>query len=152
MADLDFKGGIKYLTKIKAVNLLGVSAEVFSDGFVLDSTPPLMGEVFFAEMFKSTIEGDTKHYTCSVIAAQWRGFWDKESGVRTSYVCLGTTSGKCNTRNFTMVQNTTAYTFTDAPLVQGETYFVSVKVENGAGLTSDIQTSEGILFDQTGKF
>ena len=51
-----------------------------------------------------------------------------------------------------MVQNTTAYTFADAPLVQGETYFVSVKVENGAGLTSDIQTSEGILFDQTGKF
>ena len=79
MADLDFKGGIKYLTKIRAVNLLGVPAEVFSDGFVLDSTPPLMGEVFFAEMFKSTIEGDTKHYTRSVIAAQWRGFWDKES-------------------------------------------------------------------------
>lgn len=51
-----------------------------------------------------------------------------------------------------MVHNTTAYTFADAPLVQGETYFVSVKVENGAGLTSDIQTSEGILFDQTGKF
>ncbi|XP_022799532.1 uncharacterized protein LOC111337483 [Stylophora pistillata] len=149
-ADLDFEGGIKYVTKIKAVNLVGVSTEVFSDGFVLDSTPPLMGEVFFAETSKSTIEGVTKYYARSLISAQWRGFWDKESDVHTSYVCLGTTSGECNTRNFTMVQNSTAYTFADLPFLQGETYFVSVKVENGAGLNSDIQTSEGILFDQTG--
>lgn len=150
VADLEFKEGIKYITKIRAENYVRVSSELYSDGFVLDSTPPLIGEIFFIESSTSTIQGAAEHFTHSVIAVQWRGFWDKESGVHTSYVCVGTKSGECNLRNFTTVRNSTAYTFPDLPLVQEETYFVSVKVENGAGLTSDVITSDGIVVDKTG--
>lgn len=117
MVDLDLKGGIKYLIKIKVVNFFGVFVEVFLDGFVLDFIFFLMGEVFFVEMFKLIIEGDIKYYICFVIVVQWRGFWDKESGVCILYVCFGIILGKCNIRNFIMVYNIIVYIFVDVFLV-----------------------------------
>ena len=150
LADLEFKEGIKYVTKIRAENSVGLSTELYSDGFLVDSTPPLMGEIIFSEILKPTLDVTTEHFTHSLIAVQWNGFWDMESGVRISYVCVGTMPGECNSKNFTDVIESTTYTFQDLPLVQGETYFVSVKVENRAGLTSDVKTSDGIVIDKTG--
>ena len=42
------------------------------------------------------------------------------------------------------------FTFEDVQLIQGETYFVSVKAENRAGLTSDVKTSDAVFVDKTG--
>ena len=150
VADLEFKEGIKYLTKIRAENFAGLSSELYADGFVVDSTPPSIGEITYIDSFSTMIGEATQHFTHSIIAVEWNGFWDKESGVLTSYVCVGTQPGRCNSKNVTNVGNSTTYTFQDFPLVQGETYFVSVKVENGAGLTSDVKTSDGIVVDRTG--
>lgn len=151
VADLEFKEGIKYVTKIRAKNNVGLFIELYSDGFVVDSTPPLMGEINYLESSSPIVEDATEQFTNSLIAVQWNGFWDKESGIRASYVCVGTQPGGCNSKNFTDVRNSTTYTFRDLPLKQGETYFVSVKAVNRAGLTSDVKTSDGIVVDKTGK-
>ncbi len=151
VADLEFKEGVRYVTKVLAENNIGLSSELYSDGFVVDSTPPLMGEIIYTENSNPLVEEAEEQFTHSIIAVQWNGFWDKESGIRTSYVCVGTQPGECNGNNFTDVGNSTTHTFHDLQLVQGETYFVSVKAQNGAGLTSDVKTSDGIVVDKTGE-
>lgn len=153
VTDLEFQEGIKYVAKIRVENYVGLIRELSSDGFVVDSTPPYMGEVSISGSMKPTLKETTEyvHFAHSPIAVQWNGFWDKESGVQMSYVCVGTEPGRCNSKNITYVGNSTTYAFQNLPLAQGETYFVSVVVENGAGLTSEVKTSDGIFIDKTGK-
>ena len=150
ISDIQFKEGIRYVTKVSTENNVGLSTELFSDGFVIDTTPPLMGEVMYLDKMKTTNEETAEAFTNSEIAIQWNGFWDKESGIRTSYVCVGTQPGQCNVKNFTGARNSTSYTFGDLNLVQGQAYFVSVQAENRAGLKSDVKTSDAIVVDKTG--
>ena len=152
VADLEFKGGIKYVAKLRVENYVGLSTERYSDGFVVDSTPPVMGEITISRSSITTLEGTIEHvqFTHSLIVVHWNGFWDKESGIKVFYVCVGTKPGGCNSKNITEVRNATTYTLQDLPLVQGETYFVSVAAENRAGLTSNVKTSDGIVIDKTG--
>ena len=150
VADLEFKEGIAYVTKIRTENNNGLFTELYSDGFVVDSTPPVMGDIIYINSSNPNADGAVECFTYSLITVKWNGFWDKESGIHTSYVCVGTKPGECNSKNFTDVRNSTTYTFQDLPLVQGETYFVSVTVENRARLTCDVKTSLGIVVDKTG--
>ena len=150
IADLEFKEGVKYLTKIRTSNSVGLSTELFSDGFMLDTTPPFMGEIMYIDSPSTSVKGAEQTFTNSKIAVQWEGFWDEESGIHTCYVCVGTRPGECNIKNFTVARNTTTFIFQDWPLFQGETYFVSVKAENKAGLTSDVKTSDAVVVDNTG--
>lgn len=149
-ADLEIKEGVKYVTKVRAENKAGLTTELFSDGFVVDSTPPLMGEIMYIESSNPIVKETAEQFTHSLIAVKWNGFSDKESGIRSYYVCVGTRPGECNSKNMTNVTGSTTYTFQDLRLVQSETYFVSVVAENRAGLTSDLKTSDVIVVDKTG--
>ena len=147
IADLEFKEGVKYETKIRSTNIVGLASELSSDGFVVDSSPPVMGEVTHVE--NPPLE-ESSQFTSSEISVKWNGFFDKESGVRKYYVCIGTQPSGCNVMNFTDVGNSSSYSSQDLQLVQGETYFVSIKAENRAGLVSDVKSSTGVAVDKTG--
>lgn len=149
ITDIEFKEGVRYVAMVRTKNNVGLSTELLSDGFVVDTTPPLMGDIDYVDSPRKSDETET--FTHSQIAVQWSGFWDKESGIRTCYVCAGSQPGKCNVKNETDVRNSTSYTFQGLPLVQGDTYFVSVLCENKAGLRSDLMTSDGIVVDKSGK-
>lgn len=150
ISDLEFNEGYEYVTKIRTENKVGLFTELFSDGFAVDTTPPFIGEVVYTQHSWASLKG-TEVYTHSQIAVQWDGFVDLESGIQASYVCLGTNPGECNIKNFTDAKNDTFFIFEDLLLNQGETYFVSVKVENKAGLTSDVKPSDAIVIDKTGR-
>ena len=150
IADLEFKEGVKYVTKVRTVNNVGLSTELFSDGFLVDTTPPFIGEILYIHNPWASLNEAEKTFTHSKIAVQWDGFWDDESSIRTYYICVGTQPGKCNIKNFTNARNATTFTFQNLPLIQGETYFVSVKAENKASLTSDVKTSDAVIVDKTG--
>ena len=77
IADLEFREGVKYETRIRSTNI--VASELSSDGFVVDSTPPVMGEVTHVE--NPPLE-ESSQFTSSGISVEWNGFFDKESGVR----------------------------------------------------------------------
>ena len=149
IADLEFQEGVKYETKIRSTNIVGLASELSSDGFVVDSTPPIMGEITHVE--NPPLE-ESSQFTSSEISVEWSGFLDKESGVQKYYLCIGTQPGGCNVMNFTDVGNSTSYSSRDLQLVQGETYFVSIKAENRAGLVSDVKSSTGVAVDKTGNF
>ena len=149
IADLEFKEGVKYETRIRSTNIVGLAREFSSDGFVVDSTPPVMGELIHIE--NPPLE-ESYQFTNSGISVEWSGFLDKESGVRTYHLCIGTQPGGCNVLNFTDVGNSSGYSYQDLQLVQGETYFVSIKAKNRAGLVSDVTSSTGVAVDKTGTF
>lgn len=149
IADLEFQEGVKYETKIRSTNIVGLASELSSDGFVVDSTPPVMGEVTHVE--NPPLE-ESSQFTSSGISVEWNGFLDKESGVRTYHLCIGTQPGGCNVLNFTDVGNSSSYSYHDLQLVQGEMYFVSIKAKNRAGLVSDVKSSTGVAVDTTGTF
>ena len=149
VSDLEFEEGFKYVSKIRTENKAGLFKELFSDGFVVDTTPPFMSEIVYTHKSWTSLKG-FQVFSHSQIAVQWDGFLDQESGIQRSYVCLGTTPGKCNIKNFTAMKNDTYCIFEDSLLIQGETYFISVKAENKAGLTSEVKTSNAIVVDKTG--
>lgn len=149
IADLEFQEGVKYETRVRSTNVVGVAGELSSDGFVVDSTPPIMGEITHVE--NPPLE-ESSQFTSSEISVEWDGFLDKESGVQKYYLCIGTQPGGCNVMNFTDVGNSTSYSSRDLQLVQGETYFVSIKAENRAGLVGDVKSSTGVAVDKTGNF
>lgn len=149
IVDLEFQEGVKYETRIRSTNIVGLASELSSDGFVVDSTPPVMGEVTHVE--NPPLE-ESSQFTSSGISVEWNGFFDKESGVRTYHLCIGTQPGGCNVLNSTDVGNSSSYSYQDLQLVQGETYFVSIKAKNRAGLVSDVKSSTGVTVDKTGTF
>ncbi|XP_068740821.1 uncharacterized protein [Montipora capricornis] len=147
IADLEFKEGVKYVTQVRSTNSVGRSSEMLSDGFVVDSTVPSIGEIIHVENPPSEDGGQI--FTSSKISVEWSGFLDQESGVRNYYLCVGTQPSLCNVVNFTNIENSTSYTQSDLLLKQDETYFVTLKAENGAGLTSDATSSTGVAVDVT---
>ena len=149
LADLEFQEGVKYETRIRSTNIVGLASELSSDGFVLDSTPPVMGEVIHVENPPSET---LSQFTSSEISVEWNGFLDKESGVQAYHLCIGNQPGGCNVLNFTDVGKSSSYSYQDLQLVQGETYFVSIKANNRAGLVSDVKSSTGVAVDKTGTF
>ena len=148
IADLEFHEGVEYAATVRVTNNVGLSTEMSSNGFMVDSTAPSMGQVRHNE--NPTVEGE--QFTDSLISVEWEGFWDKESGVSKYLVCIGTQPGECDVRNFTEVMNSTRFSFEDSTLLHEETYFVSVVAENRAGLRSAVKSSDGVVVDKTGLF
>ena len=148
IADLEVKEGVKYVTRVRVTNSVGRSSEMLSDGFVVDSTSPNIGEIIHVENPPS--EHGAQIFTHSKISVEWSGFLDQESGVENYHLCVGTQPSVCNVQNFLDVGNSTSYSRNDLLLIHGETYFVTVKAENSAGLISDARSSTGVVVDLTG--
>jgi hypothetical protein len=89
-------------------------------------------------------------YVGTQLSNNWRSSFDPNSGLASYSYAIGTTAGGTNTVNWTMNQqgNLQDTTVTVAPLtlIAGTTYYTSVKATNGAGLSSGIVTSDGILY------
>jgi len=148
MSSLAFTEGVKYITVVRSTNNVGLSTTLYSDGMLLDSTPPIAGKVQITSNDSSLLES---YFASSVIDARWNGFWDKETSILKYYVCLGKRSGSCEVVNLTDIGQRTAYRFKSIELQHAATYYVSVVAENEAGLKSIITSSDGIFIDKTGK-
>lgn len=46
LVGLDLESGVKYKFMVRAVNGAGLKADAFSDGFTVDFTPPIEGNVW----------------------------------------------------------------------------------------------------------
>lgn len=152
LPNLKLVEGVKYVTIVRVTNSVGLSTTRTSDGFLLDSTPPITGEISHITNGSESIEKIGRSFTSNDISVRLSGFWDKESSVSKYYICLGKISGGCNVVNFTDIGNRTEYTFTGISLEHNTMYYVSVIAENEARLRSDIASSDGVLMDATGNF
>lgn len=82
-------------------------------------------------------------YTTNTLSANWTNSTDPNSNVVKYWVSIGTTPGATDVLGWTDVGNNTAYTASALTLVPNTVYYINVRAENGAGLLSNVITSDG---------
>ncbi len=85
--------------------------------------------------------------SASSLHASWASE-DPESGIGHYSYCVGTSVGSANVVPWTDTDATSAI-IDGLSLVSGNTYYISVKATNRAGLASGVGSSDGILIDLT---
>ena len=133
--------GVTYYTTIKATSLCGLSSMKRSDGFIVDSSPPMQTELLVSHKVIDQIARTVK------ISVSWDRVRDSESGISNSEYCLGTTHGSCEKDPVPVGLSTfgTIGPFRPYPWVH---YYVIVAVTNGAGLIT-VMSSRKLFFDTT---
>jgi hypothetical protein len=77
------------------------------------------------------------------LSANWDAGTDADSGISGYQYAIGTSAGGTQTVNWTSLGNVTTVTSSGLSLTVGQTYFVSVRSVNGAGLNSGGTSSNG---------
>lgn len=81
------------------------------------------------------------------ISANWSSSLDNHSDIASYWYAIGTTSGGTDVLTWTDNWFNTTMTESGLNLITGTTYYVSVKAQNGAGLFSNIITTDGQTLD-----
>ena len=79
----------------------------------------------------------------NTLSANWSSSIDVNSAIAKYWYAIGTTPGATNTQNFTDNWVNTFVTVTGLNLTLGQTYYFTVKAEDGAGLQSTVFSSNG---------
>ncbi len=81
------------------------------------------------------------------LSANWSNASDPHSNVITYWYAFGTSPGATDIVGWTNNGTSTSATATGLSLTNGQTYYVSVKSDNGAGLTSIAYSSDGVTIN-----
>jgi PKD repeat protein len=130
-------GRIKSIVQDSATNL---SALDFEDVFV-DWTAPI-APTYVHDGTGADITTTTNN---NLIEANWDAGSDPHSDVARYWVSVGSSAGATNVVNWTDNYWNTSFALNGLNLAQGTTYYVNVRVENGAGLISSVISSNGQL-------
>ena len=145
---LSLDNGAVYRIVVDVRNVRNVSSVDESNNVLVDVTAPLMGDVYDG----SAVEGDRDYQTSTTtITAHWDpdALVDDESGMNTSSyeMAVGTTAGGTDVSDYGYSDVSSA-TVNSLNLVDGVTYYVTLKVSNLAGLVST-GSSDGVTVDVT---
>lgn len=111
--------------------------------FTVDLTAPVGGTV------NDGTSADSDHQaSLNTISANWSGFSDTESGIVSYEWAIGTTAGGTDVQPFVSIALSTLAMNSSITLANGQTYFVTIRATNGAGLQS-VRTSDGVTVDST---
>lgn len=81
------------------------------------------------------------------LSANWTASLDPHSDIARYWYAIGSSPGATDVINWTDNWFNTTFTQSGLNLTYGNTYYVSVKTENGAGLINTPVTSDGVLID-----
>ncbi|XP_053398947.1 uncharacterized protein LOC128556937 [Mercenaria mercenaria] len=147
---LQLSEGLHYYVTVTACNTANLCSSVTSDGFVVDSTPPLKGRVI-----DGLLETDEQYQSSrNYLGCKWHGFTDPQSGISHYVWRVGTTKGDDNILPATEVhQHREAFIF-DLQSEHG-TYlpkdvriYCTVRAYNRAGRFVEA-SSNGFIVDDT---
>lgn len=129
-----------------AVDFAGNLSAITSRDVNIDRTPPLS----IATVSDGTT-ADIDTINTATLTANWSITTDPNSLVTEYSYCIGTTAGDSNIVSWTANGLATNMTCSPAGITNGQWYYVSVRARNGAGLLSQVTTSDGQVFlDVTG--
>lgn len=128
-------GRVKSIVQDSVGNL----SSIISQDVLVDWTPP-SDVVSINDGTSSDISTTT---STSTLEANWTSSTDQHSDVARYWYAIGTTPGGTNVVNWTDNFWNTSVSVSGLSLTLGTTYYVSVKVENGAGLISNVTSSNG---------
>lgn len=137
-----------YYVTVQAITASGNEVTASSNGVTIETTPPVLlsviqhFDVSFSEEEPVRFQGNN-----NTISASWR-FQDEQSGVLNHRWGIGTTPYSTNVREYESVGLSQRARATGLELAHNVTYYISVLVENGAGLVANV-TSDGVTYIAT---
>ena len=145
--NLTLANGQIYYFSVKAENLIGLmSAVTTSNGQTADNTPPSVP----GTVTDGTGSDITYTASTSQLSANWIAASDAESGILKYWYAIGTTAGATNTTGGWIDNGAaTSVTKLSLTLTQAQTYYFTVKAENGVNLESAAVNSNGQRVDIT---
>ena len=141
----------RYFVTGRAVNKAGLITTFWSDGILVDETPPSVGAIYLRDG-----DGDNDVHSPDVdfqasdeeICARWKNaFVDMESPVENYYVSVYGYNGTMVQEELDVMLKSTVC-FSRLALQNGAIYRVVVRAQNAAGLSTTIET-DGVLVDAT---
>lgn len=128
-------GRIKSIVQDSTGNLSAIQ----SQDVKVDWTPPLV----VATVNDGGAADIATTTSSSTLEANWSTTTDPNSDINSYWVAIGTTSGGTDVYPWTDNYWNTNVNVGGLSLTIGTTYYVSIKAKNGAGLFSDVTTSDG---------
>ncbi len=145
---LSLTGGLTYYISVKAENGAGlIGNPAVSDGLLVDGTLPSA----VAFVYDGAVDGADIDFSSSSsrLSANWATSSDDETSIAGYWYSIGTNAGASDTVPWTDNAASTSVTLSSLSLANGQTYFFSVKAENGAGAFGSVETSDGATVDWT---
>ena len=147
---VSFPQGITCFLNLLAVNNAGLSSKSSSNAVIIDRTAPDPGVVTAYYVFPSKYDRNKNKVPNSSFAVSWTGFNDLESGIKMTGWAIGTNLLKLKRADsdlYTKVvqgESVGGVIIRNQTLWGNNTYFVCVRVTNGAGLHKT-DCSAGVL-------
>ncbi len=136
-----------FAAKIKSIcaDTAGNLSAIFYHNLNIDWTPPSI-----ADTINDGLGADIVFTNSAIqLSANWSSSVDTNSAIARYWYAIGTTAGATDIVTWTDNWFNTNVTHTGLSLTDGQTYYFSVKAENGAGLQSSVFSSNGQTVDLT---
>ena len=139
---LALKNNTKYFVTVKAIDAVGLSINVTTDGVTVDTTHPVFTGKVVVTGVVDVINGTPCVYIPSIssVTVQWIGFSDAHSGLQRYEWAIIPSDKSPSNPDFTEVSGSnlpTSATFRNLALTQGKGYYVIIRAYNGAKLYKD---------------
>ena len=154
--DIKLEHGIKYFTTLVVTNGAGLVSRSSSNGLTIDMTAPIVKKfsvtVFSLGDVLNITSNDDLLYSTNPwdFQATWENIFDDESNITNSLFCVENISSSCNLipwTNFDFQYFVLNGSFPN-PLKAGALYYIKIRIENGAGLKTVMQ-SNSVMIDYT---
>lgn len=138
--------GGSYFVTVWATNCAGLSSVAVSPRYVVDQSPPSLGEVFDGE--GSDPDDDVDFVNGALMHGWWRGFADDESGSDglTYFVELREEASGAVVDSWSVTNGARSVSASQL-FVPGHAYALSVRARNAAGLESEVAHSDGFVVE-----
>ncbi|KAL8573303.1 hypothetical protein ACOMHN_032765 [Nucella lapillus] len=134
--------GATCIATVRAQDRVGHVTEVSSNQVIVDSTPPVIGNVAAGTI--TAVDFAPGHE----LPAHWEGVEDKESGLHRVEVGVAPAGGGDNVIEFKPCHGTSVILTDTSGLTDGHAYVVLLKATNKAGLTT-VQSSAPFVVDSS---
>jgi len=140
ISSVSFQQGSTCFLNIFAVNKGGLSSKSTSNAIIIDRSTPNPGIVAAYHVFPRSYDQSSNKVSNSSFVVTWTGFTDPESGIKKTSWAIGTDCQKLKQDDDDLYTEVVADDSVGGVIIENQTvmgndtYFVSVRVTNGAGL------------------
>ena len=132
----------KYFVTVKAVDAVGLTTDITSDGVAVDTTHPVFTGTVVVTGVVDLVNGTPCVYisSLSLVTVQWIGFYDAHSGIQRYEWAIIPSDKSLSNSDLKAVSGSnlpTSATFQNLALIQGKGYYVIIRAYNGAKLYKD---------------
>ena len=135
---------VRYHVTIRIINGAGLKKTIFSDGILIDMTPPTVAPQYI----KDGKGRKDKNFTSErfTFSAHWeKAFADAESGLAEYRVGLGSKPGQADIKALSTVGSQTNVTISGILLQSGQRYFVTVVGCNRVGMCVNASSNGAVV-------